>query len=78
MDTELEWEDIDKAKNQGFIVYDQSIVTYKQNKLGLSAYYDKRCLLTDGVYKKPLEFLSLNKCHVKTFLYMGVPKRSQS
>ena len=36
-----ELEDIDKAKNAGFRVHDQGIVTYEQNKLGLCAYYDK-------------------------------------
>ena len=40
--SELEGEDIDKAKNAGFRVHDQGIATYEQNKLGLSAYYDKR------------------------------------
>ena len=42
IDSELEGEDIDKAKNVGFRVYDQGIVTYEQKKLGLSAYYDNR------------------------------------
>ena len=41
-DSELEGEDIGKAKTVAFRVYDQGIVTYKQNKLGLSAFYDKR------------------------------------
>ena len=36
--SKLEGKDIDKAKNVGFRVYDQGIVTYEQNKLGLSAY----------------------------------------
>ena len=44
-DTELEEKDIDKAKNVGFRVYDQGVVTYEQNKLRLSAYYDKRWLM---------------------------------
>ena len=43
-DSELQEKDIDKARNMGFRVYDQGVVTYEQNKLGLSAYYDKRCL----------------------------------
>ena len=38
-DSELEAKDIDKAKNVGFRVYYQGIVTYEQKKLGLSAYY---------------------------------------
>ena len=52
-DSELEDEDIDKAKNVGFRVYDQDIITYEQNKLGLSAYYDKRYVLDDGINAKP-------------------------
>ena len=55
-DTELEEKGIDKAKNVGFRVYDQGIVTYEQNKLGLSAYYDKRYVLADGIHTRPLDF----------------------
>ena len=55
-DSELEGKDIDKAKNVGFRVYDQGIVTYEQNKLGLSAYYDKHYILTDGIHTRPLDF----------------------
>ena len=55
-DSELEEKDIDKAKNVGFRVYDQGVVTYEQNKLGLSAYYDKRYVLADGIHTRPLEF----------------------
>ena len=54
-DTELEEKDNDKAKNVGFRVYDQGIVTYEQNKLGLSAYYDKRYVLADGIHTRPLD-----------------------
>ena len=54
-DSELEGKDIDKAKNVGFRVYDQGIVTYEQNKLGLSAYYDKRYVLADGIHTRPLD-----------------------
>ena len=39
-DSELE--EIDKGKNVGFRVHDQGIAVYKQHKLGLSAYCDKR------------------------------------
>ena len=52
----LEGKYIDKAKNVGFRVYDQDVVTYKQNKLGLSAYYDKRYVLADGIHTRPLDF----------------------
>ena len=55
-DSELEEKDIDKAKNVGLRVYDQGIVTCKQNKLGLSGYYDKRFVLDDGIHTRPLDF----------------------
>ena len=55
-DSELEGIDIDKAKNVGFRAYDQGMVTYEQNKLGLSAYYDKRYVLADGIHTRPLDF----------------------
>ena len=40
----------------GFRVYDQVIVTYEQNKLGLSPYYDKRYVLADDIHTRPLDF----------------------
>ena len=55
-DIELEEKDIDKAKNVGFRVYDQGVVTYEQNKVGLSAYYDKLFVLADVIHTRPLEF----------------------
>ena len=55
-DSELEEKDIDKAKNVGLRVYDQGIVTYEQNKLGLSAYYVKRYVLDNGIHTRPLDF----------------------
>ena len=55
IDSELEGKDIDKAKNVDFRVYDQGIVTYEQNKLGLSANYDKLYVLADGIHTKPLD-----------------------
>ena len=55
-DSKLEMKDIDKATNVGFRVYDQGIVTYEQNKLGLSAYYDKRYVLADKIHTRPLYF----------------------
>ena len=57
IDSELEGKDIDKAKNVGFRVYDLGMVTYEQNKLGLSAYYNKRYALADGIHTRPLEGL---------------------
>ena len=32
------------------------MVTYEQQKLGLSAYYDKRWVLEDGIHTEPIEF----------------------
>ena len=54
--SEIEGEDINRVKNVGFRVYDQGIVRYKQNKLGLSAYYNMRYVLADGTHTKPLDF----------------------
>ena len=54
-DSELEGKDIDKAKNVGFMVYDQGIVTYEQNKLGLSVYCDKGYVLADGIHTRLLK-----------------------
>ena len=58
IDNELEGEDIDKAKNVGFRVRDQGIVTYQQNKLGLYGYYDKRYVLTDGINTTAIKVLT--------------------
>ena len=55
-DSELEKKNIAKTKNVGFRVYDQGVVTYGQNTLGLSAYYDKRYALADGIHTSPLDF----------------------
>ena len=55
-DSELEEKDIGKATNVGLRVYDQGVVTYEQNKLDLSGYYDKRYVLDDGIHTGPLEF----------------------
>ena len=55
-DSELEGRDIDKATNVGFRVYDQGMVTYEQSKLRLSAYYNKRYVLADGIHARPLDF----------------------
>ena len=55
-DSELEEKDVDNAKNVGFRVYDQGVVTYEQNKLKLSGYCDKRYVLDDGIHTRPLDF----------------------
>ena len=45
---------LDKAKNTGFRIHEQGVVTYEQNKLVLSAYYDKRYVLEDGIHTRQL------------------------
>ena len=45
---------VDKASNTGFRVHEHGVVTYQQAKLGLSAYYDKRYVLEDGIHTRPL------------------------
>ena len=47
---------IDRAKNRGFRMVGKQMVTYEQQKLGLSAYYDKRWVLPDGIHTEPIEF----------------------
>ena len=46
----------DMATNRGFRMRDGNIVTYEQEKLGLSAYYDKRWVLSDGLHTEPIEY----------------------
>ena len=71
----LKREDIDKAKNIGFTVYDQGVVTHKQNKHGLSGYYDKRYVLIDGSQNKIFwKHPERQKCHVNTFFVHGSDK----
>ena len=41
---------LDKVINIGFRKKENHIVTYEQTKLGLSAYYDKRVVLEDGIH----------------------------
>ena len=40
----------DMASNTGVRVAENKIVTYTQNKLGLSAYYDKRVVDKDRIH----------------------------
>ena len=47
---------IDRAENRGFRMVGKQMVTYDQHKLGLSAYYDKRWVLPDGIHTEPIEF----------------------
>ena len=47
---------IDRAENRGFRMVGKQMATYEQHKLGLSAYYDKRWVLADGIHTEPIEF----------------------
>jgi len=46
---------IDRAENRGFRLRNGQMMTDHQEKLGLSAYYDKRRVLPDGVHTVPIE-----------------------
>ena len=46
----------DMATNRGFRMHNGAMYTYEQRKLGLSAYYDKRWVLEDGIHTEPIEF----------------------
>ena len=52
------------ATNRGFRMKDGAMYTYKQHKLGLSAYYDKRWVLnawnSNGIHTDPIEFHTSN------------------
>ena len=54
IDSELEGKDTDESKNVDFRVFDHGIVTWEQNKLGLSA-YDKGHFLVDDIHTKSLD-----------------------
>ena len=45
---------INRAMNMRFWLYEQGIVPYTQDKLGLSTYYDKQIVNLDGIHTKPL------------------------
>ena len=47
-------QEVDKAINKDFRVHEQGMMTYEQNKPGLSAYYDKRFVLPGGIHTRPL------------------------
>ena len=46
----------DMATNRGFRMHNGAMYTYEQRKLGLSAYYDKRWVLEDGIHTEPIEY----------------------
>ena len=60
----LRWERYDSAllgacdtvTNRGFRIHKGAMYTYEQRKRGLSAYYDKRVVLPDGIHTDPLEY----------------------
>ena len=41
------------TKPRMWVDYDQGIVTYEPKKLGLSAHYNKRYVLTDVIHARP-------------------------
>jgi len=47
---------IDRAENRGFRLRHGQMTTYNQEKLGLSAYYDKRHVLPDRIHTVPIEY----------------------
>jgi hypothetical protein len=51
----------DLAENRGFRLRNGQMTTYAQTKLGLSAYYDKRRVLHDGIHTEPIEFALLGE-----------------
>jgi len=60
---------IDRAENRGFRLRNGQMTTYHQEKLGLSAYYDKRRVLPDGIHTEPIEYrLAENAAAVEEFL----------
>ena len=46
----------DMVTNRGFRMHNGAMHTYEQRKRGLSAYYDKRVVLPDGIHTDPLEY----------------------
>jgi len=46
----------DIATNRDFRMQDRQMVMYEQQKVGLSAYYDKRWVLPDGIHTEPIEY----------------------
>ena len=45
---------VDKGQNTGFRVNNNQILTCTQNKLRLTAYYDKRIVAADGIHTQLL------------------------
>jgi hypothetical protein len=55
----------DMCINRGFRVIDNHMITYTQEKKGMSYYYDKRIVLSDGVRTLPLP--SIYRFKIKSF-----------
>ena len=60
----------DRAENRGFRLRNGQMITYSQEKLGLSAYYDKRRVLPDEIHTVPIEYVEepdqvVVQCHVE-------------
>ena len=45
---------LDKAQNTGFRLLGEGIMTYTQEKIGLSAYYDKQIIAPNAIHMLPL------------------------
>ena len=56
----------DVTTNTGFWIQRHRIVTYSQNKLGLSTCYDKCIVAPDGIHTKPLRRGSPTRPHQNT------------
>ena len=50
---------VDRAENRGFRLRLGQMTTYNQEKLGLSAYYDKRYVLPDGIHTVLIEYAAV-------------------
>ncbi|KAK3737881.1 hypothetical protein QZH41_003157 [Actinostola sp. cb2023] len=59
---------VDIAENRGFRMRDGAMTTYTQTKLGLSAYYDKRRVLPDGIHTEPLEYTLRGAAEMEAFI----------
>ena len=44
-----------KSTNRGFRTVNHNVVTYEQTNKGLSYFYPKRIVQSDGIHTKPLE-----------------------
>ena len=47
---------MDTATNRAMRMNGEEMCTYEQKRLALSAYYDKRWVLEDGILTEPIEY----------------------